>query len=663
MDPSLYVHDCLTDSAVLQDLQNGLGLDETSRAFLFVDLQSAVNATSSFSLITMRTTNVSVSTRPSALSKLKKAVHKRVAGICLGTQDRFEWRQAEGETPVFKEADLTGLSVALRAGNFLTHLLMNVPVACTRRTFDSLVGALQPKSLLALGLYLKPSDAKNKWDGAAGALLAFGGLMFLDLSGTDRLHDPCLAGLRNVKALKISDVPMTSVPDWVAELPLESLTISGTKIKGLPESLRALAPSMLELDLSRNPIVPAPDVISSFTKLRVLRMAATKITTLPPSYGRLSDLLLLDLGLLHDMDESHYPPAFAGFRKLQFLQADIDPHPLASGEDWPGNVLAAVRHADIQRSIKRGSLNVPGVDRVRLEGDVGPVSSSALTTPATCRSLADMPRDVMNEILKVVEPEDLAAVRQTCTAMRDAVDNMFSLFDIAAHIGHNMSVRSFLGNATKCCVRGCNAPAFDGGRTKDFSVGLGTPRDYNRILGDQDSVDVQTTLFTPTCGKHKRSPISRQLPILTVCGCDLALFESFNFPSTMQAEMLLGSRATVPAFAALAVRGWVASALENRVRCEEALGVDTRGASRSVHAMLEQHLADLRSWDSFTKKVDKFAALCDKDPGIFNPLGFMDDPYGDDPYGDDFYDDFYESDEYGGGEYLFKGMYGSECDC
>ena len=82
--------------------------------------------------------------------------------------------------------------------------------------------------------------------------------------------------------------------------------MTSNSLTEVPPDLAQLAPTLTQLDVSRNPISTLPPFITSLTKLELLNFGNTLIREMPQNIGDLTDLRIIDLKitLIHKLPDS-----------------------------------------------------------------------------------------------------------------------------------------------------------------------------------------------------------------------------------------------------------------------------------------------------------------------------------------------------------------------
>ena len=137
--------------------------------------------------------------------------------------------------------------------------------------------------------------------------------MAFDLAAT-------LLRARETGVLSLSSLGLTSVPRAAFEAPLalqlRRLDLSHNDLRALPPELGALR-NLEELFLNGNPLKALPSEIEGCLALKVIDLRETHVAQLPPSLGRLPDII--DINLLHTRLDPRLQEAYARGGVLRLL--------------------------------------------------------------------------------------------------------------------------------------------------------------------------------------------------------------------------------------------------------------------------------------------------------------------------------------------------------
>lgn len=125
---------------------------------------------------------------------------------------------------------------------------------------------------------------------------------------------------RDTGVLQLSALGLTSVPRAALEPPLallvRRLDLSHNELRALPPELGALR-NLEELFLNGNPLKALPAEIEGCLALKVIDLRETHVAQLPPSLGRLPDII--DINLLHTRLDPRLQEAYARGGVLRLL--------------------------------------------------------------------------------------------------------------------------------------------------------------------------------------------------------------------------------------------------------------------------------------------------------------------------------------------------------
>lgn len=143
------------------------------------------------------------------------------------------------------------------------------------------------------------------------------------LADLDLLEDLWLSGLwlehvpegirrlRRLKYLRLDALGLHSLPNWIGELNLESLSLVDNRLAALPDSFRNLR-HLKSLNLDCNPLKRIPAVVFDLVSLERLSLRACPLREVPADILRLEKLVYLDVSEGFGSSEStkiESPPA------------------------------------------------------------------------------------------------------------------------------------------------------------------------------------------------------------------------------------------------------------------------------------------------------------------------------------------------------------------
>lgn len=96
----------------------------------------------------------------------------------------------------------------------------------------------------------------------------------------------CLHGIKN---LRLYDLGLTTIPDWIGELNLESFSVSNNNLSSMPDSLGNLK-NLQHLHLAWNRLTRIPSFVFELPALQKLVIYDTAIREIPPQILRLPQL-------------------------------------------------------------------------------------------------------------------------------------------------------------------------------------------------------------------------------------------------------------------------------------------------------------------------------------------------------------------------------------
>jgi Leucine-rich repeat (LRR) protein/transcription initiation factor TFIIIB Brf1 subunit/transcription initiation factor TFIIB len=125
-------------------------------------------------------------------------------------------------------------------------------------------------------------------------------IVALSLAESPRKCIPkCVALLKHMKALNISNKLLARLPNWINELKLlERLNLCANRFSKLPAWLAGL-PSLKEIALNQNSLKEFPLVIRSIQSLIKLDCSENILTEIPPWIGELSEIIELNVSHNH----------------------------------------------------------------------------------------------------------------------------------------------------------------------------------------------------------------------------------------------------------------------------------------------------------------------------------------------------------------------------
>lgn len=100
---------------------------------------------------------------------------------------------------------------------------------------------------------------------------------------------------QEAERITLSENQLSSLPDEIGCFDkLESLNVSFNQLKAVPETLKLLAPTLRELNLTKNMLTALPD-LSTCTNLQLLWIGQNKLTQAPQWLPSLTGLQRLSL--------------------------------------------------------------------------------------------------------------------------------------------------------------------------------------------------------------------------------------------------------------------------------------------------------------------------------------------------------------------------------
>lgn len=142
--------------------------------------------------------------------------------------------------------------------------------------------------ILTIGVsYSKPGPAIR---GIFASLAALDCLEFLSIRGWKQPVVPeGIRELQHLKDLSLTRLGLTSIPDWVGGLNLETFSALYNKLTAVPDTLRNLK-RLRSLDLSWNPLVKVSECTFELVSLESLYLRDCGIREIPADILRLTHL-------------------------------------------------------------------------------------------------------------------------------------------------------------------------------------------------------------------------------------------------------------------------------------------------------------------------------------------------------------------------------------
>lgn len=106
-----------------------------------------------------------------------------------------------------------------------------------------------------------------------------------------------IRSFKNLRSLKIKRAGLTSIPEWIGEMPIEKLSFAKNKLESFPPGILKVK-DLLSLDLGHNFISVVPEEISQLTLLEDLNLWGNTIYDLPEELNELANLKKIDLRVI-----------------------------------------------------------------------------------------------------------------------------------------------------------------------------------------------------------------------------------------------------------------------------------------------------------------------------------------------------------------------------
>jgi Leucine-rich repeat (LRR) protein len=165
----------------------------------------------------------------------------------------------------------------------------------------------------------------------------------LELGGNEIAEWPReLLGLRKLRRLSVFGNRLVDVPDWLAEMKLQSLNLVANPLAGFPAAVTRMA-TLEELIVTEAGLTSVPESIGALSSLTTLRLAGNKLESLPESIGDLARLTTLEL------DRNHLRALPASIGRLKSLRVlKIEDNPLEELPDAIGE-LPSLQSLELRR--------------------------------------------------------------------------------------------------------------------------------------------------------------------------------------------------------------------------------------------------------------------------------------------------------------------------
>jgi Leucine-rich repeat (LRR) protein len=174
-------------------------------------------------------------------------------------------------------------------------------------------------------------------------------LIALDISSIKITTLPNTIGkIKNLKSLEAHFCKLNRLPESIGDLEkLEYLNLGYNKIEELPKSIKKLT-QLKELKLSNNNLKELPSEIGDLSSLELLELANNNLTAIPVSIGNLAKLKTLYLQNSNYMDLDDFKSDFSNnIQSLPFTisnMAGLESISCAHNKEFDGEILKELMH-------------------------------------------------------------------------------------------------------------------------------------------------------------------------------------------------------------------------------------------------------------------------------------------------------------------------------
>ena len=126
----------------------------------------------------------------------------------------------------------------------------------------------------------------------------FLGADYLNLDRNQLTNIACVAGMTELKWLRLNDNKLAALPDLKDLVNLRRIYLRNNRFTAVPETLKDL-PALTDIDLSGNPVKEVPQWLAEKKGLKNLSFSRTQVLKLPENLEAWTSLQCLQLGDLN----------------------------------------------------------------------------------------------------------------------------------------------------------------------------------------------------------------------------------------------------------------------------------------------------------------------------------------------------------------------------